>query len=929
MSDVKTRREDSWPLSTHLVALALAIMMPLLGLAALALLNSFDAQRKAAYESTQRMADGVAESFDREVGSVKTILNILAQDRAFDRGEFASLYEHVKEGLKGRSGNVALVRPDNTVIFYTRFPFATALPLAVPPDGGGELVAETLRPVLTDLFVAPASQTMLFATVAPIIRNGALVARLHFTLEPSELAGAIATPALLPGGAFALADGSGKTVLTNSSLIESPERLPEALLAKVKGVAGVFETSLGGQALLVSYRRSQATEWTGFALMPISAIDAPLDMLWRDFLLTGAVALALSLAAAYLFSRRMTQPMHELVLAVSGIGLGENPPFPHSTLREANLLAGALGDASAKLQTRSEELRQSERRFRLFAERTPDAIWFLNVELTQMDYVSPAFETIWGRPTSSIFQMSDWIDTIHPADAAAVIEQLQAAQLKGGQFEYRIVRPDGAVRWVRDTRFLLQETEGQPRVIAGIVRDFTTRKEAVDALEAAQMDAENRAAELEHIYANAPIGLAVIGRDYRLQQANGFIAKLAAHDAGEQVGQLIFSLLPAMQEKAEPYFKRVLENGESVRGLEFRAKPPGAEMPQYWYAHLYPIQGTAGTITGIGLILEDITEQKLDQRELARLAAIVYAANDAMFSSSPNGIILNWNPAAETLFQYLESEAVGRSLATLFPNEKSGEYESLFDDLHRGESSRLETELLRKDGALIAVSISVAPIRGGDETIAASITIEDISERKRSEARQLLMNRELAHRVKNSLAVIQAMARHTLRSSPSPEAFASAFEGRLQALATSHNLLTASHWEGADLRGLVSEQLALSGAGSTRLKLRGKSVKLPPGTATSLGLVLHELATNAVKYGAFSNAKGRVEISWTVKGTGNDRLLHLDWREIGGPPVSEPGEKGFGSTLIEYSGNVTQHFNVDGLCCSVEMAFTEDAPPKF
>jgi len=868
MSDVKTRREDSWPLSTHLVALALAIMMPLLGLAALALLNSFDAQRKAAYESTQRMADGVAESFDREVGSVKTILNILAQDRAFDRGEFASLYEHVKEGLKGRSGNVALVRPDNTVIFYTRFPFATALPLAVPPDGGGELVAETLRPVLTDLFVAPASQTMLFATVAPIIRNGALVARLHFTLEPSELAGAIATPALLPGGAFALADGSGKTVLTNSSLIESPERLPEALLAKVKGVAGVFETSLGGQALLVSYRRSQATEWTGFALMPISAIDAPLDMLWRDFLLTGAVALALSLAAAYLFSRRMTQPMHELVLAVSGIGLGENPPFPHSTLREANLLAGALGDASAKLQTRSEELRQSERRFRLFAERTPDAIWFLNVELTQMDYVSPAFETIWGRPTSSIFQMSDWIDTIHPADAAAVIEQLQAAQLKGGQFEYRIVRPDGAVRWVRDTRFLLQETEGQPRVIAGIVRDFTTRKEAVDALEAAQME-------------------------------------------------------------AEPYFKRVLENGESVRGLEFRAKPPGAEMPQYWYAHLYPIQGTAGTITGIGLILEDITEQKLDQRELARLAAIVYAANDAMFSSSPNGIILNWNPAAETLFQYLESEAVGRSLATLFPNEKSGEYESLFDDLHRGESSRLETELLRKDGALIAVSISVAPIRGGDETIAASITIEDISERKRSEARQLLMYRELAHRVKNSLAVIQAMARHTLRSSPSPEAFASAFEGRLQALATSHNLLTASHWEGADLRGLVSEQLALSGAGSTRLKLRGKSVKLPPGTATSLGLVLHELATNAVKYGAFSNAKGRVEISWTVKGTGNDRLLHLDWREIGGPPVSEPGEKGFGSTLIEYSGNVTQHFNVDGLCCSVEMAFTEDAPPKF
>jgi len=187
----------------------------------------------------------------------------------------------------------------------------------------------------------------------------------------------------------------------------------------------------------------------------------------------------------------------------------------------------------------------------------------------------------------------------------------------------------------------------------------------------------------------------------------------------------------------------------------------------------------------------------------------------------------------------------------------------------------------------------------------------------------MLMNRELAHRVKNSLAVIQAMARHTLRSSPTPQAFARAFEGRLQALSTSHNLLTASQWEGAELGELIREQLAPSIFGADRLRLTGSKVNLPPGIATSLGLVLHELSTNAAKYGALSVPGGKVAISWEVTGVGRERQLRLEWHESGGPPVTPPHERGFGSTLIEYSGKVTQHFAPEGLRCTVEMSFSE------
>jgi two-component sensor histidine kinase len=111
--------------------------------------------------------------------------------------------------------------------------------------------------------------------------------------------------------------------------------------------------------------------------------------------------------------------------------------------------------------------------------------------------------------------------------------------------------------------------------------------------------------------------------------------------------------------------------------------------------------------------------------------------------------------------------------------------------------------------------------------------------------------------------------------------------------------------------------------------MSGPSVKLPPGIATSLGLVLHELSTNAAKYGALSVPAGKVEISWIVEGAGKNRQLRLDWRETGGPPVTPPREKGFGSTLIEYSGKVTQAFDPEGLRCSVEMAFSEDRPRSY
>lgn len=189
----------------------------------------------------------------------------------------------------------------------------------------------------------------------------------------------------------------------------------------------------------------------------------------------------------------------------------------------------------------------------------------------------------------------------------------------------------------------------------------------------------------------------------------------------------------------------------------------------------------------------------------------------------------------------------------------------------------------------------------------------DMTEQVQADERQRLLLDELNHRVKNTLATVQAIAQQTLRGAEGPGAFAEAFESRLLALSHTHNALTDSHWAGAGLRQILSQELGPYGA--ERVAMDGEDVHLPARVALSLGMVFHELATNAAKYGALSTA-GRLMLSWSVTGEGS---LVFEWRETGGPPAAQPKRRGFGSRLIERSvagelgGHITFSYGDDGL----------------
>ena len=209
------------------------------------------------------------------------------------------------------------------------------------------------------------------------------------------------------------------------------------------------------------------------------------------------------------------------------------------------------------------------------------------------------------------------------------------------------------------------------------------------------------------------------------------------------------------------------------------------------------------------------------------------------------------------------------------------------------------------------------------------ITFLDISELRDSQVRQRLLLSELTHRVRNILAVIQAIARHSLRSDPTNKELIDSFEGRLSALASAHTLLVESAWKGADLGELAQQQLAAyTPQPPDRLRIEGEPVLLPADLATPFGLVLHELATNAAKHGALSNQTGKVAVSWSVSRGNNIRTLRFNWKETGSPAVRKPAPAGFGSTLIEGAipgGQVKREFCGDGLECTVEVSLPEPA----
>lgn len=287
-----------------------------------------------------------------------------------------------------------------------------------------------------------------------------------------------------------------------------------------------------------------------------------------------------------------------------------------------------------------------------------------------------------------------------------------------------------------------------------------------------------------------------------------------------------------------------------------------------------------------------------------RLAAIVDSSFDAIISKDLNSVITSWNGAAERMFGYTPEEAVGRSVLMLIPDHLRDEEADIIGRVRKGEVvASYETIRRRKDGGIIAVSLTVSPIRNSvGEIIGASKIARDITSTKESERRIRLLLREVNHRVKNQFAVILSMIRETSKRSTDPREFEEVIRSRIMALSRSHDLLVNSEWAGASLFDLVQEQLKAFGH-EEQVSLSGPLLTLQPNAVQNLGMAFHELGTNSAKYGALCGDAGRLEITWQIITDGSGRRdIHLVWNETSPVLAEEQAEstrKGFGTVVLQ------------------------------
>ncbi len=514
----------------------------------------------------------------------------------------------------------------------------------------------------------------------------------------------------------------------------------------------------------------------------------------------------------------------------------------------------------------------------------------------------------------------------------SVQAQLREAMRRAAKGE--AVRYDVAVRMaggrLMNIDFQIAPMRNETGEIVGLIPSAID----IDGRVAAQEDLRRAHALLEGIAQGTADLIAAEDHDFRFLFFNEAykreFKKLWGQDI--EIGTNMVEALapwPEDQRKKKDIWSRAL-NGETFN-ITMEFGPTQAEK------HIYdlrfaPVLDAEGRQTGAAHILREVTEQVRLQEALQeserRANNILQSIADGFITLDEDWRITFLNQRGEEILRPLgrggREDLLGQNFWDTFPETRG----TIFEETYRRAMRERVTASVEGFYPLLDswFDVRAYPSREG-----LSIYFLDISERKKAEKHRELLVNELNHRVKNTLAVVQGLALQTFRRSDVPAAATKAFESRLAALAAAHNLLTRSNWGDTPLADLARETLEATWAQDSRIHLHGPRVILQPKQAVTLAMALHELCTNAIKYGALATPTGHVDLHWSVSDA-PERRLKLVWRESGGPPVEPPPRRGFGSRMVlraisqEFGGKVTMDFRPEGLVCTVTDAVLGGGP---
>jgi PAS domain S-box-containing protein len=464
----------------------------------------------------------------------------------------------------------------------------------------------------------------------------------------------------------------------------------------------------------------------------------------------------------------------------------------------------------------------------------------------------------------------------------------------------------------------VRDSDGKVQGVLCIVNETTKRVRSEEILR----ESEER---VSAIISQSAAGIAQYDLDGCFSLVNRRFCEIVGYSESELLGMRMQDITYSDdQHDTARLFETMLATGESFEIEQRYVRKDGSLV---WVTNSASgvRDSSAGRIRRAVSVVIDISERKRAQEVERRLAAIIASSDDAILSTDLNMVITSWNLGAERLYGHSAEEAIGGSVMMVVPDDRREEEPAILAKIRAGQKVEpYETKRRCKNGRLVDVLLSVSPIYDTyGRIVGASKIAHDISAKKEAERLQTVLVGELNHRVKNVLATVMAIARQTLGRSDVDRTSVETFDARLTSMARAHDLLIHGNWEQAELTAVVRQ--ALSPYPKEKFEIHGPTMQLAPRAVVSISLALHELATNAAKYGALSVPDGRVAIVWSLEGNGSDRL-RLRWQEAGGPTVTPPTRKGFGSRLIEsllaaeLNGEVQVSYEPSGLICEVRAA---------
>ena len=496
---------------------------------------------------------------------------------------------------------------------------------------------------------------------------------------------------------------------------------------------------------------------------------------------------------------------------------------------------------------------------------------------------------LYGYPVAEIKPTFVWLrDLIHPDDVARDRERFLAqiaARAPIIRGHYRVRHRDG--RWINVKTAGAAEYDHAGRLVRMVGCTVDTDEASI---------LEESHARLAAVIRHSNDAIFSVDEHGLIQTWNDAATRLYGYEAADIIGQPLAKLVPEEERASSLRAVEDILDGETRVFQAMRRHRDGHAVAVEISGA--PIRSPAGRVLGISTIHRDVSDARKTALADARFAAVVGASHDAIITLDAAGMIESWNRGAEELFGWTAQEAVGKPIAFIVPADREGEDRDIAARLGAGENIVVETERLTRDGRRVAVAASFSPFLDNGESAGTAVTFRDIGDRLARETHIHLLLKELSHRSKNLLAIVQGIARQSGVRTTDFRTFLDTFSARLRALAHSHDLIVQENWHGADMHALVAMQTSAFEIAPDVVRVKGERLLVKPEAAQNIGLSLHELASNALRHGALSTPEGHVEIEWGFVDRDGRRHLEVTWREIGGPPARLPKKSGFGILVL-------------------------------